>query len=67
MTPKEKAEELVNDMQSVLFGDGCEDSKECARIAVFQILTALKKVNNSSNLGELLMFYYQVDTEIEKL
>lgn len=67
MKPKEKAQQLVNDMQSSLYSDGWEDSKECARIAVFEILMALKKVNNSNNLGELLMFYYEVDGEIQKL
>lgn len=67
MTPKGKAEQLVNDMQSSLYSDGWEDSKECAQIAAFEIITALKKVNNSSNLGELLMFYYEVHEEISKL
>jgi len=62
MTPKEKAEELVNYMQSSLYSDGWEDSKQCALISVNEILLLGKKLPL-----EVLEYYLEVKKEIEKL
>jgi len=67
MDAKRKAEQLVNDMQSSLYSDGWEDSKECAQIAAFEVLQALKKVDSIQGIGKQLVFWYNVHSEISKL
>ena len=74
MTPKEKAEELVDKMYFSRRYDDTENyipqraydhAKECALIAVDEILNALSyKV--SSNFEEI-QYYIEVKQEIEKL
>ena len=67
MDAKKKAEQLVNDMQSSLYSDGWEDAKECAQIAAFEVLEALKKVKTIEGLSDILLFWYNVHNEIGKL
>lgn len=61
MTPYEKAEELFEKMYEYAIFD--EAAKQCALIAVDEILDALK--NNAANSASLY-FYEGVKKEIEK-
>jgi hypothetical protein len=73
MTPKEKAEELVNTILDKLYNDGSLSFKrilyakaiECALIAVDEILHSLS-YKMSSNIEEL-DYYNEVRQEILKL
>jgi len=68
MTPKEKAEQLVNDMQSSLYSDGWEDSKQCALIAVNEIIKTICYCYPSKNDEMSFVEYWEeVKKEIEKL
>ena len=76
MTPKEKAEDLVNRMHNWTFDKGSEtdiinfSSKKCALIAVDEILQSLgyKKLSDSPYTTlEARQYYIQVKIEIEKL
>jgi hypothetical protein len=67
MTPKEKAEELVERMTVHHWTDVCdsEGAKQCALIAVDEILHSLS-YKISSNIEEL-DYYNEVRKEIENL
>lgn len=65
MTPKDKAKQIVDDMEANLLE--LEDAKECAQIAAFEVLQALKKVKTNTGLADSLMFWYNVHSEIIKL
>jgi thymidine kinase len=76
MTPKEKADQLVNDMQSSLYSDGWEDSKQCALIAVDEIIkfeesiiNQLDKITKSAKREFIVQkkYWEGVKSEIEKL
>lgn len=75
MTPKEKAEELYNKfnphvLQRDFFGDDVEKakSKQCALIAVEEILKAIRKDSDFTITYEKAKEYYQqVKKEIEAL
>ncbi len=67
MTPKEKAEELV-DRYYWTFGDGYlgEQHIQCALVAVDEILLALKYDMNNPTSGSV-KYWQEVKQEIEKL
>jgi len=72
MTPKEKAEELIKKMKLCLFSDGYYDAKQCALIAVDEIIkiTCLKDLNYKKYINdnsEFISYWKEVKTEIEKL
>ena len=66
MTPKEKAEELVNkywvDVPDLFF----EEAVECALIAVDEVLFVLNEID-STEQWNASWFYNQVKQEIENL
>jgi len=73
MTPKEKAKELVDKFDNYVetedfFGDSrvLENSKQCALIAVDEILEALEKVAYWQSKGQF-KYYEEVKQEIEKI
>lgn len=68
MTPKQKAEELFNKMDMIIYTDQDADSqcKRCALIAVNEVLEALDLINEKYNKFGL-EYYQQVKEEIEKL
>jgi len=72
MTPKEKAEELVLKFKelpqegTMMFYVAFEISKQCALIAVDEILYLLNEID-STEQWNAAYFYSQVKTEIEKL
>ena len=72
MTPKEKAEELVqryNILQTFIDGFGYEHAKECAVIAVDEIITSVPTQPSDSELErfDAIMFWIEVKQEVEKL
>jgi len=62
MTPKEKAEELIDKMTMEI---GKFNAKQCALIAVDEIIKALRKDLAVFELGK--GFWQEVKIEIEKL
>ena len=64
MTPKEKAIDLVEDMHNAPEMGYNEHAKQCALIAVDEIIEALK--NNAANSASWL-YYEEVKQEINKL
>lgn len=75
MTPKEKAEELVHKfdlMQTYIEGFSLQDAKECALIAVDEILLTLNKdIRDLDVVGSILLdlikYWQEVKHEIELL
>ena len=68
MTTKEKAKELVDKMSSIdeLFGDiGVHEAKQCALIAVDEILNVTAGLNGWINGFQ--SYWQEVKQEIEKL
>ena len=68
MTPKEKAEELVHQfdlMQTYVEGFSLENAKQCALIAVDEIIENDKK--NYGTDGFVVNYWREVKQEIEKL
>lgn len=71
MTPKEKAEDLLNAYwiylrANLMYDDEAkEDAKQCALVAVDEVLHSLS-YKMSSNIEEL-DYYNEVKKEIEKL
>jgi len=66
-TPQEKAIILVNKydlFQAHVEGFGLENAKECATIAVDEIL---KELFNNKGSNERLEYFHQVQKEIKKL
>jgi len=72
MTPKEKAEELVLKFRelpqegTMMFYLAFEISKQCALIAVEEVLFVLNEID-STEQWNASWFYNQVKQEIEKL
>jgi hypothetical protein len=63
MTPKEKAEELVNRYKNINYDlDDVENHKECALIALDEIIDVLSK-----DINPLVNYWFEVKQEIEKL
>jgi hypothetical protein len=73
MTPKEKAQELVNKYSmNTPMGFHIDDAKECALIAVGEILQNLNKISKDLLSCDYqpyshLIYWQEVKTEIEKL
>ena len=66
MTPKEKAQELVNKMRKYAqceHYDSEDEIKQCALIAVDEIITAIDNLQYERKTD----FWQEVQTEIEKL
>lgn len=66
MTPKEKAKDLVSKMQSNLYSDGHYDAKQCALIAVDEMIEVLDKMDWTF-LDQKEDYFREVKQEIEKL
>ena len=65
-TPKEKAEELFDKFDSILFKEYCNlEAKKCALIAVGEIIKALRKDLPEIGLGK--GYWHSVKQEIDKL
>jgi hypothetical protein len=69
MTPKEKAEELYYKMQLDWACDSCHNdwAKECALIAVDDILDAINGMVDKESGYSADEYYLEVKQEIEKL
>jgi len=73
MTPKEKAEKLVNRFgtYAVMWSGGIEvekqNVKQCALIAVDEIIKPLKDIGEIVKINPAIQFYEEVKQEIEKL
>lgn len=66
MTPKEKAEELVGKYLAIQFGDfPTTDAKQCALIAVDEIIKAMRK--DVPEVGFGTGYWSEVREEIKKL
>ena len=63
MSPKEKAEELLDKMTMEI---GKFNSKQCALVAVDEIIQAIRYTDAKSDLG-YVGYWNQVKQEIEKL
>jgi hypothetical protein len=66
MTPKEKAAELIVNYQLKCKSLNYDEAKQCALIAVDEILELLESINNSTSIA-LCYWYNEVKQEIEKL
>ena len=71
MTPKEKAEQLLNRFYFDTTLNELEASKECALIAVDEMINCLNDddlyIQGESNIDGFINFYKEVKLEIEKL
>ena len=71
MTPKEKAEELVQKFEEYGWLDEktsmWESAKQCAIIAVDEIIETFIPKNNRNYLCEEIEYWQQVRTEIQNL
>jgi hypothetical protein len=76
MTPKEKAEELVDKMCYISIYDDKEDynpamawerGKQCALIAVDEMISVLTDFNGIYNITPALTYWQEVKQEIENL
>ncbi len=71
MTPKEKAEELVHRydlLQTYVEGFSLDDAKQCALIAVDEIIKAIPDASDdNSPYNHELKYWQEVKQEIEKL
>jgi hypothetical protein len=73
MTPKEKAKELVEDMHDAPEIGYNEHAKQCALVAVDEIIDALAEYDNRNNTYELqnmdrdFNYWQEVKKEIEAL
>ena len=68
MTPKEKAKELFEKYAfvEIAYYTSKHEVKECALIAVDEILELLESINNSTSIA-LCYWYNEVKQEIEHL
>ena len=74
MTPKEKAQELYNKYLSFVSIENVIDKvsaipyiKQCALIAVDEMINVLTDINGIYNIKPAIMYYQEVKQEIEKL
>ncbi len=68
MTPQEKAEELVNKyLMNTPVGFHIDDSKECALIAVDEIINCDSFFKTLEDTKAFTKYWYEVQQEIEKL
>ena len=66
MTPKQKAKELVNKYLQIYDGRVIQ-AKQCALIAVDEILNTLYSIPFGNALDNELIYWEEVKQEIEKL
>jgi hypothetical protein len=71
MTPKEKAKELFDKFYSAIpsdeIGENYSSAKQCALIAVDELLWLLNEIDYDLNSDNAIIFYNEVKQEIEKL
>lgn len=70
MTPKEKAEELVDKflpLADIYHNGSFENAKQCALIAVDEMIKWSRKFLNEELLTHALLYLEEVKQEIEKL
>jgi len=73
MTPKEKAQQLVDKYEMIVHNefndteDNIRHSKECALIAVDEIIEAVINAYDQELLGIQILYWEKVKQEIEKL
>ena len=67
MTPKEKAIELVEKYRVESWVISRDHDKQCALIAVYEVIATFIPKNNRNYLCEEIDFWQNVKTEIENL
>ena len=68
MTPKEKAEELINRFENKTYSQVKDEiAKQCALIAVDEIIKALSKADTCYDLIEHIDFWEEVKQELIKM
>jgi hypothetical protein len=72
MTPKEKAEELVNKFYEIennsdYFGVNWKIAKQCALIAVDEVIQQLTPIEKAPNNKSAFQYWQEVKNEIEKI
>jgi hypothetical protein len=71
MTPKEKSKELFDKFYSAIpsdeIGENYNSAKQCALIAVDEILWLLNEIDYDTYSYNAIVFYNEVKQEIEKL
>ena len=72
MTEKEKAEELVNKFYEIennsdYFGVNWKIAKQCALIAVDEVIQQLTPIEKAPNNKSAFQYWQEVKQEIEKL
>lgn len=63
MTPKEKAEQILDRFYFDTTLDEPEQAKDCALIAVDEII----KFGNEQGIREPMMYWYKIKEELQKL
>jgi hypothetical protein len=68
MTPTEKAEELIQKFMKYTSPDlGYDPARECAKIAVDQLITSVILLHDSFLQGSTLLFWMEVKENIDQL
>jgi len=72
MTAKEKAEELINKFYEIennsdYFGVNWKIAKQCALIAVDEVIQQLTPIEKAPNNKSAFQYWQEVKTEIKKL
>ena len=67
MTPKEKAEGLKYKYMSIRWDIGPDDAKQCALIAVDEIIKQLTTIEKAPNNKSAFQYWEEVKQEIELL
>ena len=70
MTPKEKAEELINKfiLHTEKYNDGwIESDRHAAKVCALILVDEIIKFGNSQGFREPMMYWYKVKEELEKL
>ena len=67
MTPKEKAEGLKYKYMSIRWDIGPDDAKQCALIAVDEIIKQLVPIEKAPNNKSAFQYWEEVKQEIELL
>ena len=67
MTPKEKAEGLKYKYMSIRWDIGPDDAKQCALIAVDEIIKQLVPIEKAPNNKSAFQYWQEVKQEIELL
>ena len=67
MSPKEKAKELQYKYMSIRWDIGPDDAKQCALIAVDEIIKQLVPIERAPNNKSAFQYWQEVKQEIELL